>query len=243
MNSKPFELISDKYETSMKKLEWRCLKPKCGETFKATWNRIIEGMGCGACDSRQIGISNCLATKNPELAKEWHPSLNGDLTPFNVVKYDRRKVWWKCFECEHEWDSTIKSRSSGRGCPECNKSKGEKRIKEWLVNNSICYEPQKEFKGLLGLGSGLLSYDFYLPEHSLLIEYQGVQHEKYKKGLHKSKKDFEKQVEHDRRKKEYTLLNKYNFLEIWYCDFDKIENILESYLLNKNLILSKEGYK
>lgn len=70
-----------------------------------------------------------------------------------------------------------------------------------------------------------------------------MQHEKYVKGFHKSKKDFEKQLEHDKRKKEYALLNGYNFLEIWYWDFDNIEEILLSSLNNTNKInkIEKEG--
>jgi very-short-patch-repair endonuclease len=75
----------------------------------------------------------------------------------------------------------------------------------------------------------LLSYDFYLPKYNLLIEFQGLQHEKYIPGFHKSKQDFLKQKEHDKRKKEYAEQNKYNLLEIWYYEFDEIEKILNTY--------------
>jgi len=88
--------------------------------------------------------------------------------------------------------------------------------------------PQKTFKGLLGKGGKLLSYDFYLPKYNLLIEYQGQYHDGT--AGNQTKKDFEKQVEHDRRKKEYAYEKEYNFLEIWYWDFDNIENILDKYL-------------
>lgn len=78
-------------------------------------------------------------------------------------------------------------------------------------------------------------YDFYLLKHNLLIEYQGEQHEKYKPGLHKSINDFEKQQEHDKRKREYAKQNNIKLLEIWYWDFDNIEKILDNYLINKNI--------
>jgi len=286
--------LSEIYIESDIKLKWKCLKVDCKEIFEMNWNHVLQGRGCSYCAGRKISLSNCLATKNSELAKEWHPTKNGDLTPYDVTCGDNQKVWWicdkghewrvaianrlntncpycsgryaskennllvlnpelckdwdynknnkqpeeyclnggqkvywKCSECGWEWKASINNRSNGRGCPQCNESKGEKRINKWLVNiNNLFYISQKEFEGLLGLGNGSLSYDFYLPNHNLLIEYQGRQHEKYIPGFHKSKKDFEKQLEHDRRKREYAKNNKIELLEIWYWDFDKIEEIL-----------------
>lgn len=142
------------------------------------------------------------------------------------------KLVWKCKECNHEWNASWAQISTGCGCPECSLSKGEKICKEYFNLKNIYYMPQKEFDGLLGLGGGNLSYDFYIPKHNLLIEYQGEQHEKYIPGFHKSKKDFEKQVKHDKRKKNYAEQNKYNFLEIWYWEFDRIEEILTNYFSN-----------
>lgn len=61
---------------------------------------------------------NDLATVNPELAKEWHPTKNGDLTPSDVMAGSHIKVWWQCGN-GHEWQAVINSRSSGRACPYC----------------------------------------------------------------------------------------------------------------------------
>ena len=87
-----------------------------------------------------------------------------------------------------------------------------------------------KYDGLVGLGNGLLSYDFYIPKLNHLIEYQGEMHERFIRGIHKSIKDFEKQQEHDRRKKEYAQIHNINLLEIWYWDFDRIEKILDTKL-------------
>jgi hypothetical protein len=114
-------------------------------------------------------------------------------------------------------------------CPVCNESKGEKRIRDWLNNNSIIFESQKEFNGLIGLGGGNLSYDFYLPKQNLLIEYQGKFHDG--SGSDYTKVNLETQQEHDRRKSKYANDNNIRLLEIWYWDFDNIEKIL-----NKELI-------
>jgi len=234
LNSKQFELVSDKYNGSNKLLKWKCLKEDCGENFKSNWGNIISGQGCSACVGRQIGISNCLATKNPELAIEWNYNKNGDLTPFDIAPFSNQHVWWKCSECKREWYASINGRNQGRGCSICNQSKGEKRISKKLINDNILFEPQKEFEMLIGVRGGNLSYDFYLSKYNLLIEYQGEQHERYIPGFHGSYEDFERQVEHDKRKREYAKNNNINLLEIWYYDFDNIEEILNNSIMEDN---------
>lgn len=322
LNNKLFELISDTYLGNSEKLQWKCLKDSCGEIFNMPWADIYKGHGCGVCHGFQVGLSNCLATLNPELAKEWHPIENGDLTPYDVTYSSGKKVWWKCKdnpkhewnvsihsrnksdsgcpycshslpsedynlliinpelcedwnydknpkspkeycpsshtkvnwkckECSYEWETSINNRINGDvGCPECNKSKGEKEIDNILIknnwtkinqedfelldyvdkNNKNYFIPQKKFNGLLGTGYGLLSYDHYIPKLNLLIEFQGLQHEKFIKWFHESEINFKKQQEHDKRKREYALTNQYNFLEIWYYDKDNIKDILEKYI-------------
>lgn len=297
LNNKPFELLSIEFENSNKKLKWKCLKENCGEIFNATWGSISFGEGCGYCRGLQVGLSNCLATRNPELAKQWHPTLNGDLNPYDVtcgcrknvwwqcekghewlsdvanrtngqgcpycthnpraskeynlliinpelceewdyVKNEKcpeeytpgsnQKVWWICKECGHKWETQINFRNRGRGCPECCISKGEKRTKKWLEENNIFFVSQKEFCGLLGIKGKNLSYDFYLPNYNLLIEYQGEFHDGNTRK--QTKKDIQRQQEHDRRKREYAQNHNIKLLEIWYYDFDNIEKILEKYL-------------
>lgn len=53
-----------------------------------------------------------------------------------------------------------------------------------------------------------------------------------------TKEDFERQLEHDRRKREYTKQHNINLLEIWYYDIDDMEEILIKELnkVNKEVI-------
>lgn len=55
---------------------------------------------------------------NPKLAKEWHPTKNGTLTPKDVTPKSGKKVWWLC-EKKHEWKAQISMRAYGTGCPIC----------------------------------------------------------------------------------------------------------------------------
>ena len=83
---------------------------------------------------------------NPGLAKEWHPTRNGDLNPRNVTPGSGKKVWWICAD-GHEWEATIYSRNRGSGCPSCYKPtladnsnlliSNTELVKEWhLTKNS-----------------------------------------------------------------------------------------------------------
>lgn len=61
---------------------------------------------------------NDLATVNPDLAAEWHPTKNNDLTPENIARGANAKVWWQC-SLGHEWSARVYTRSRGSGCPYC----------------------------------------------------------------------------------------------------------------------------
>jgi len=206
---------------------------------------------CNQCNSfAQWGIDNI---GKDFLDKYWDYEKNNELgiDPWLIDKgSNNNKVWIICQEDKTHnsyFSLCISFTYKNSRCPECNKSKGEKRIDNFLVSNNWIkilqkdfeqlinedkydknyFIPQKEFVGLLGLKGGLLSYDFYIPKYNLLIEYQGIQHEKYIPGFHESYDDFLKQVEHDRRKREYAKINNIKLLEIWYYNFDKIQEILE----------------
>ena len=59
-----------------------------------------------------------LLFSNPAIAKEWNYEKNGNLKPEHFAANSHKKVWWKCPK-GHEWQSTIKDRNSGNGCPYC----------------------------------------------------------------------------------------------------------------------------
>ena len=110
-------------------------------------------------------------------------------------------------------------------CKYCNISNGEKAIMNFLESRLITYEYQKKYNSLFGVNNGVLSYDFYIPNNNVVIEFQGKQHFEpieYFGG----KEYFDIQQEHDRRKRQYAKDHSINLLEIAYWDFDNIEEIL-----------------
>lgn len=72
--------------------------------------------------------SNSLRLLAPEIAKQWHPRLNGGLTPDDVAAYSHKVAWWLC-DCGHTWQAAIGHRSKGYyKCSQCkSQSKGERQ--------------------------------------------------------------------------------------------------------------------
>ena len=54
---------------------------------------------------------NNLAIHFPEVAKQWHPTKNGDIKPTQVTKSSTLKAWWLC-EIGHAWEKQVKRRTS-----------------------------------------------------------------------------------------------------------------------------------
>ena len=63
-----------------------------------------------------------LAETHSDIAAEWHPTKNGDLTPADLTAGTHKKVWWICPKGpDHEWSASIVSRTNLKtGCPICN---------------------------------------------------------------------------------------------------------------------------
>lgn len=104
---------------SGKKVWW-----KCNEGPDHVWQAVVssrdKGAGCSICSGKTVVNSNSLARLNPQLALQWHPTKNGDLTPMKVTEGSNKKVWWLCEEADdHEWEATVARRSQGTGCPMC----------------------------------------------------------------------------------------------------------------------------
>ena len=104
---------------SNRRVWWVCQRGHAYPAVVAA--RTRAGSGCPYCAGRKVlpGF-NDLGTLAPRVAAQWHPTLNGALTPADVTAGSRKKVWWRCDE-GHVWQAAIYSRTGGRqcGCPVC----------------------------------------------------------------------------------------------------------------------------
>ncbi len=132
-NRKPQEISA----SSSKRVWWRC---ELGHEWQANVSsRTLEQTGCPYCANRKVLAGfNDLATQEPKIAQQWHPTLNGSLMPEQVTAGSKRKVWWICPE-GHVWKAVVFSRTGSRktGCPVCagNVSQKKRRWYNMLEQN------------------------------------------------------------------------------------------------------------
>lgn len=101
-----------------------------GKRVDFRWQAAVSdrnnGNGCPFLAGKAVWPGfNDLRTTNPELAKQWHPTKNGELTAVQVTASSNKKVWWlypyddpktgKHFD--FEWEAIVSSRNKGTGCP------------------------------------------------------------------------------------------------------------------------------
>jgi len=208
----------------------KCLCRVCGHTWEATPSNLQCGFGCPICRVRKIKEKQ--RKTHATFVKEVE-HLTSDISVVGRYINFHTKIEFMCNNCGLHWVAEPASILSAKsGCPHCCSSKGEKRIVDWLNLYDIQYTPQMKYVDLIGVGGGLLSYDFYIHEQSLLIEYQGQFHDG---SAHiQSETEYLIQTKHDKRKLEYAIDHNIKLLQIWYYDFNNIEKILE-----KNIAITK----
>ena len=214
-----------------------------GKHFDFEWQAAIadrnRDRGCPFLSGNSVlkGF-NDLQTISPTLAKQWHPTKNGDLKPEEVTANSHKKVWWLLpyndpktgKHYDFEWQATIAHRNNGRGCPYLTVYKGEECIKQYLQGNNISFNIQQKFSDLIGTGDGQLSYDFSVSDEKygyILIEYNGLQHYEACE-FFGGEEQFKKQKEHDKRKRDYAKKHGYKLITIKYT-YDTYESV-EEYL-------------
>lgn len=186
-------------------------------------------------NKEQHGCPRCshVARRTHDSFVEELKGVNPTIKIKSTYNHLKSKILCECRVCGHQWSSTGDALLRSRGCPNCYKSKGEEKIKKFLLENNIEYISQKTFNELVGVNGGLLRFDFYLPAYNIAIEYQGQFHDGNTNGKIQTEVELQIQKEHDDRKRKYTQLHNINLIEIWYWDFDKIEDILKSHLFNQ----------
>jgi hypothetical protein len=127
-----------------------------------------------------LTTANCLATKFPKLAAEFHPTKNVDgqtgrvLTAADVIAGSKVVVWWQCSkDSGHEWSTPVVHRTANRtGCPWCRivpRSKVEILIAYELAY-VLGFDPGVH---KLWLGKRVVDVDMMISNLSTIVEYDG----------------------------------------------------------------------
>jgi very-short-patch-repair endonuclease len=227
---KPFSFIKGEFRNdSLKSLYFKC--DKCDNEWDVSWNAVMSGgEGCPFCSGKRVYDGNCLYLNYPEVSLDWNYDENKK-TPNDYTFGSHYVAKWCCHKCNYDWNAPIKRRTlEGRGCPNCAPiSKGEDAIFENLLKNG--FEESDILRWYRFIDCRRikpLSFDFYIPNINVCIEFQGLQHIKpidYFGG----EKSFKEQKEKDKIKKEYCENRGIKLIEIF--DLKEIEKNLERELL------------
>ena len=176
----------------------------CGRIFKVAPHEFKAGGRCRICTR----------TKQQEVfEKEVSDMTFNEYVVASKYVRDNAPIKIKHLVCGNTYETTPNRFLNGNRCTYCNMSVGESLVCSVLKHLEIPFSTQIRFNNLKDKLP--LSYDFYLPNENILIEYQGIQH--YQPvdvfgGISK----YYKQLEHDNAKRNYAKHNGYNLLEIPY---------------------------
>lgn len=212
------------------KTNLKCLE--CGYEWTTTVLTAIKGT-CPSCLKDRY--RNDYLIKTEDYAKRVASDTEGEYTLEGEYNGVMNKTTFKHNLCGTYYEATPHKFNSGRRCPTCNTgirrgtssegSRGERMIRKILQASGVVFKEQVSFSDLKDVNK--LSYDFFIPDISTLIEFQGIQH--YKETLLSgSNEGFSKQVRHDNMKRDYASKNGLKLIEIPYTAYSI--DMVKSYL-------------
>ena len=190
-----------------------------GSFYQTPDSHVNQKSGCPKC-----GISNGGRLNNDSFILK-AKSVHGDKYGYKLVKYTyiKNKVEIECKK-HGIFIQSPNDHFNGCGCPSCSESKGEKEIREYLINSNVIFESQKKFEKCKN--QNYLPYDFYLPNNNLLIEFDGEQHFKSYK-IFGGEKGFKLRQKNDMIKSNFAKNYDIELLRIPYYEKNNIKNILK----------------
>lgn len=107
---------------SLRKVWWECNQYK--HTYQASVGERKRGAGCPYCSGKKVlrGF-NDLYTTHPLIAREYAEELNGEISVYSLSLGMTKKLWWRCPERGHKYQSRVYNRTGGQGCPYCSGNK------------------------------------------------------------------------------------------------------------------------
>lgn len=172
----------DKYDYSLvdyKKttLPVRIICPIHGE-FEQLPQYHLAGSGCPECGKESVLQSHTY--DNDDFIRK-SKEIHGEKYDYSLVKYTVSTDMVDIICPKHGvFSQQAGSHMRGAGCTSCQESKGEKYISNILDDLNIKFIRQHKFNDCRGdKGKKYcrkLPFDFYLPDHNVMIEYDGKQH-------------------------------------------------------------------
>ena len=197
------------YQTSLHRIGIDC--PQHG-VFKQSPNNHLHGHGCRFCQAdgaaERVRLSHDeFVTKARKVHGdrfEYPEKYHASIQPIGII----------CPTHGH-FKQTPNTHLAGAGCPRCMESLGERRISRLLESLLINFESQKKFHDCIDKRP--LIFDFWLPYHTILIEFDGPQHFE-PKHYFGGRAHFEATVRRDKIKTLYALEKGIRLIRIKYTE-------------------------
>ena len=217
----------------------------CGRTWHPKPNVLLQdNTGCPHCN---IERARAMFSKtHDQFVSEVRDAVGDEYRVIGTYVNNREKVKIEHAECGHSWQILPNNflKTNGNRCPKCRTktSRTAKRIESVIKDCGVTYELEKTFKGCKL--QKLLPFDFYLPEYSLLIEYDGEMHDRPWQS--KDKKVVERKLKltrlRDKTKDDFATANGYTLVRIRYDeDLEEVLACLREYLTDKGSTTSRKA--
>lgn len=203
--------------------EVKCRNTTCGHVYTASPRNLLRGTGCWECYGTK--------RKTTEEFIDEVEKLEEDYEIIGSYINDNTKIAVEHLTCGTEYQVTPRNFLSGRRCPFCKSSKGERYIEKVLIKYGVPFVREKGVLGLYSDRGRPLRFDFITPLG--VIEYNGIQHYEpieFFGGV----EGYKTLVKHDNRKKEFTEDKNIPLHIIHYKDYERIPEIIEYIIRSGN---------
>lgn len=218
--------VVDRYINTDTAIIHRC--KICEHVWRVKPNHILSGHGCPRCAAQSNGNSK---RKSVEHYLTDLLNINTNIELIGDYINNITPILHKCQKCDYEWLVSPQHTLRGQGCPRCNESHGERRVRQWLEQHQMTFIFQQKFKDCKDILE--LPFDFYLPYQNICIEYQGKQHYECVNfgGIddNRALQKFKIVQLHDQIKRDYCLSKNIQLLCIPY--WEDVEEHLNQFLL------------
>lgn len=214
--NKIYELVGDEYTLKSEYISNRkkvtLLHNVCNNEYQVTPGHFLTtGRRCPYCRGGVL-------VKGYDFNKEVVTMTNGEYSVIGEYKNNKTHIEMLHNICGTKWKIRPDNFKSGKRCPNCNQSHGEKEIERILKSNKIKYKVQYRFNDCKNQKP--LPFDFAIIKKDKvvqLVEYQGEQHYKVV-DYFGGEKGFQRRIRNDKIKKNYCKKKNIPLLIIDYCD-------------------------
>jgi very-short-patch-repair endonuclease len=166
------------FKSSGKKYWFKC--DQCQHEFECGLDKVIAGNWCPFCGHKKLCDNNscqhCLCMSFASHSKESCWLDKNELKPRQVFKSSHKKYWFKCDQCQHEFECGLDKVTAGGWCFFCH-TKTETKLYDYLIVKYPTVSRQFKPDWSINLQTQhALPFDFVIEDYKLIIELDGAQH-------------------------------------------------------------------